>query len=84
MPPPKPSSHIAARAYGDRRWVRYARRSPGRTLWRRMGSGASSGKRARSVHDREREIVMVIGEGLSNRAVTERLTLSVRTVESHI
>lgn len=34
--------------------------------------------------DREREIVMLIGAGLSNRAVAERLTLSVRTVESHI
>jgi DNA-binding CsgD family transcriptional regulator len=34
--------------------------------------------------DREEEIVMMIGRGLSNRAVAERLTLSVRTVESHI
>jgi DNA-binding CsgD family transcriptional regulator len=34
--------------------------------------------------DREAEVVMLIGEGMSNRAVAERLTLSVRTVESYI
>jgi DNA-binding CsgD family transcriptional regulator len=34
--------------------------------------------------DREREVVMLIGAGLSNRDVADRLTLSVRTVESHI
>jgi DNA-binding CsgD family transcriptional regulator len=34
--------------------------------------------------DREREVVALIGAGLSNHQVAERLTLSVRTVESHV
>lgn len=34
--------------------------------------------------DREREIAMLIGAGLSSRAVAVRLGLSVRTVEGHI
>nr|WP_200902748.1 LuxR family transcriptional regulator [Mycobacterium sp. EPa45] len=34
--------------------------------------------------EREREIVMLIRQGLSNRAIAERLYLSVRTVESHV
>jgi DNA-binding CsgD family transcriptional regulator len=34
--------------------------------------------------EREAEIVMLIGEGLKNRAIAERLTLSVRTVESYV
>jgi DNA-binding CsgD family transcriptional regulator len=34
--------------------------------------------------DREREIVMLIGQGLSNCAIAERLTLSARTIEGHI
>jgi DNA-binding CsgD family transcriptional regulator len=33
---------------------------------------------------REREIVMLVGAGLSSRAAAARLNLSVRTVEGHI
>jgi DNA-binding CsgD family transcriptional regulator len=33
---------------------------------------------------REREMVMLIGEGLSNREIAARLTISPRTVENHI
>jgi DNA-binding CsgD family transcriptional regulator len=34
--------------------------------------------------DREREIVLLLGQGLSNREIAERLTVSARTVEGHI
>ncbi len=34
--------------------------------------------------DREREIVLMLGQGLSNRDVADRLYVSVRTVEGHI
>lgn len=33
---------------------------------------------------REREVVLLVGQGLSSRAIADRLMLSVRTVEGHI
>ena len=34
--------------------------------------------------DREREIAVLIAQGLSNSEIAEALTLSVRTIEGHI
>ncbi|WP_063057491.1 helix-turn-helix transcriptional regulator [Nocardia sienata] len=36
------------------------------------------------ITEREREIAALIGRGLSNRAIAERLCVSVRTIEGHI
>jgi DNA-binding NarL/FixJ family response regulator len=40
--------------------------------------------RARSVTDREMEVLSLVTEGLSNRAIGDRLYLSPKTVEKHI
>lgn len=40
--------------------------------------------RAFSLSEREREIVMLIGQGLSNEAIAAALTLSVNTVKQHV
>ena len=36
------------------------------------------------VSPREREIAELIAQGLTNREIADRLTISIRTVESHI
>ena len=69
---------------GDPRW-----RAPrGEALAEQCGGATTPALRQASerlpLTDREREIVMLIGEGLSSGSVAQRLTLSVRTVEGHV
>ena len=56
----------------------------GRTMRRAAPPRLRQASERLPLTDREREIVMLIGEGLSSRGVAARLTLSVRTVEGHI
>ncbi|MEU3010559.1 helix-turn-helix transcriptional regulator [Nocardia asteroides NBRC 15531] len=69
----RPSAEAAARA------VALAARCDG------AGSPAiTAAARPLPITEREREIAALIGRGLSNRAIAERLCVSVRTVEGHI
>ncbi|MFD4317269.1 AAA family ATPase [Streptomyces sp. NPDC058548] len=46
--------------------------------------GAAGGGRLAALTPREREISVLVAEGLTNQAVADRLCLSPRTVESHV
>ncbi len=55
-----------------------------RPLTERLGRWASTGDGAPHLTAREREVADLVSQGLSNAAVATRLTLSERTVESHV
>jgi DNA-binding CsgD family transcriptional regulator len=82
------AAHAAiAHRRGDRRGAALGCSTRADALARRSGASTPALRQASErlpLTDREREIAMLIAAGLSSRAVAERLTLSVRTVEGHI
>ncbi|WP_279580809.1 helix-turn-helix domain-containing protein [Fodinicola feengrottensis] len=59
-------------------------RPAGRRLRRRPYPGAAGRDPPAPPHGREREIVSLAAQGLSNQQIADRLAVSVRTVEGHL
>lgn len=53
-------------------------------LNQKQGEMAASAINLETLTRREREVLALLGEGLSNKAIASRLYLSVRTIEGHV
>ncbi|GAA1076053.1 response regulator [Nocardiopsis composta] len=63
---------------------RVARRVIGELRGGRMSRGDAARERVAALTPREREVLALVGEGLSNQAVAERLFLAEGTVKAHV
>ncbi|MCD2187339.1 LuxR C-terminal-related transcriptional regulator [Actinomycetospora soli] len=83
------AAQAAATARRDRRLVVATEAEERARMLAATGEGARTPALAEAdapvpLSDREREVALLAGEGLTNRQIAERLHVSVRTVESHV
>ena len=63
---------------------RVTRRLIGEFATRSRATGARAADRLRALTEREREVVALVGEGLSNDEIAQRLVLSPATAKTHV